>query len=738
MRRLLPPLLCCSLVSIAVAFRLPFLPKRHCALPPQVVSTPPAVEEEYEVYSRCLSPAMERAKVEAEGLEYEPRRSRRLRPRLLVRRRTRPGAVILLRCGQSEFNANQTFTGWADPKLTLLGREEMQHAGRLLLAEGYEPDVVYTSRLQRAIQSTWTVLERLDALFLPVHKTYRLNQRMYGALQGLSKQATAEMFGASAVEAWRTVEKARPPPLAREDPNHPRHDRRYADLLNGDDDDDESVLPSTESLLDCQERVRPLWEHKLRQDVASGKTVLVVAHRDALRGLIKTMQGDQAPDLQSIEMPKGIPIVFKFSETTLEPLPPIKGSWRQPHTSGMYLEEPRNRFGWQNHERWKTSSTVLPDYRRRSSSLRDSLKKMRMEHSLAPTIRKSASEERPPEVERWTDDPCEFEEYDEFAVDDTSDPVVPTILSLPNDEDGASSALDRATVHKSSTPTGPYVVLIRHGRTPHNNLGLFTGWEDPPLAEDGVQDAKNAGRLLKRHGMEFDVVYTSWLTRAIQTAYHVLEELDCVWLPVVQSWRLNERMYGALTGKSKKRVANEHGEEQLKKWRRGYTVRPPPTSSYSLSYPGNDVRRAKHFYDLPISWKETLFRSIQDGKFHIHRQFPKTESLADCMDRSIPFYTERIREQAVAKGKRVLITSHENALRGILMHLCDIPESAMNQLHLPNGLPLVYNVQGRCITLLDDGSGVDPMQVHDFGPAAQYLFKPCELGDDFYDKMLQS
>lgn len=252
------------------------------------------------------------------------------------------------------------------------------------------------------------------------------------------------------------------------------------------------------------------------------------------------------------------------------------------------------------------------------------------------------------------------------------------------------------------------------------------------MAQEGVEDAKNAGRLLKRRGYEFDVVYTSWLTRAIQTAFYALIELDAVWLPIIKSWRLNERMNGALTGKSKQMIANEYGEDQLKKWRRGYTIRPPPTSSYSLSYPGNDERRAKHFKDLPISFRETLNRSLEKRRLSIHRKFPKTESLKDCMDRSIPFYTKRIQEEAIEKGKRVLITSHENAIRGILMHLCDIPEEAMNQLHLPNGLPLIYNIRGRCISLLDDGSGKDPMEIHDFGPAAKYLFRASELdyGDD--------
>jgi hypothetical protein len=192
-------------------------------------------------------------------------------------------------------------------------------------------------------------------------------------------------------------------------------------------------------------------------------------------------------------------------------------------------------------------------------------------------------------------------------------------------------------------------------------------------------------------------------------------------------------------------------------------------SSYSLSYPGNDYKRTKYVKDLRISLTETINRSIEAKSLQIHRKFPKTESLWDCMQRSIPFYTQRIVPEAVDKGKRVLIASHENAIRGILMHLCDIPEEAMNQLHLPNGLPLVspnvkacnvlgahfamklartskllfssqfqfqvYSVKRKCISLLDDGSGRDPMEVYDFGPAAQYLFRPCELDDDFFEQM---
>lgn len=195
---------------------------------------------------------------------------------------------------------------------------------------------------------------------------------------------------------------------------------------------------------------------------------------------------------------------------------------------------------------------------------------------------------------------------------------------------------------------------------------------------------------------------------------------------------------GKLTGQSKKMVGNIYGQDQLKKWRRSYHIPPPKSSSYSFSYPGNDYRRAKYAKDLRISVTETFCRSIEARSFELHRKWPKAESLKMCMQRSIPFYTKKIVPEAVNKGKRVLVTSHENALRGILMHLCEIPPEHMNDLHLPNGLPLVYNVRRKCISLLDDGTGRDPMEVHDFGSAAQYLFRPCEITEEDFVRMERS
>jgi 2,3-bisphosphoglycerate-dependent phosphoglycerate mutase len=278
------------------------------------------------------------------------------------------------------------------------------------------------------------------------------------------------------------------------------------------------------------------------------------------------------------------------------------------------------------------------------------------------------------------------------------------------------------------------IVIIRHGKTEHNKLGLFTGWEDAPLASDGVIEAREAGRLLKSHGFEFDVVYTSWLSRAIETSLHVMDELDALWLPIVKTWRLNERCYGELTGLSKQMVKQRHGDQKFNAWRRGFNTAPPPVSSFSRHYPGNDRRYQKYLSDVPFSIRETLIRSIESGKFSLHRKFPKSESLKDCMDRTIPFYTERIVPEAIDQGKRVLISSSENAIRGLLMHLCDFPVEEISGLEIPNGLPIIFDLQSKCVKLLDDGTGRDPLEVHNFGKAAGYLFKPCANEDGSPDE----
>jgi 2,3-bisphosphoglycerate-dependent phosphoglycerate mutase len=185
-------------------------------------------------------------------------------------------------------------------------------------------------------------------------------------------------------------------------------------------------------------------------------------------------------------------------------------------------------------------------------------------------------------------------------------------------------------------------------------------------------------------------------------------------------------MYGSLTGFSKQMIKQQYGEKQFKKWRRGYDTRPPPISSFSVHYPGNDDRYVKYINDIRPSFSESLIRSLSHRRVEIHKKFPKTESLKDCMERTIPYFRNVILPGSIAKGKNVLIASSENAIRGLLMHLCEIPPERIHEVEIPTGLPMVYDSDRKSIRLLDDGESSSqlPWEQYDFGTAPDLLFKP--------------
>ena len=212
---------------------------------------------------------------------------------------------------------------------------------------------------------------------------------------------------------------------------------------------------------------------------------------------------------------------------------------------------------------------------------------------------------------------------------------------------------------------------------------------------------------MKKLGYEFDVVYTSWLSRSIETAWFILDELDTLWLPIIKTWRLNERMYGKLTGLSKTMVAQRHGKAKFLNWRRGYHHRPPKVSSFSTFYPGNDIRYQKYVRDLRISIRESFIRSMDSQKLCLHRKLPKTESLKDCMDRTIPYFQHHIVPEAIERNKRVLISSSENAIRGLLMYLLNIPKEEIVNIDIPNGVPIVYDMKTRKVSFIYDEDDSD-------------------------------
>ena len=213
------------------------------------------------------------------------------------------------------------------------------------------------------------------------------------------------------------------------------------------------------------------------------------------------------------------------------------------------------------------------------------------------------------------------------------------------------------------------LVLIRHGESTWNLENRFTGWTDVDLTPTGVEQAKNAGHLLKAGGYEFDLAYTSMLKRATRTLWHCLDEMDRTWLPVVHSWRLNERHYGALQGLNKADMARQYGDAQVLVWRRSYDVPPPALQATDPRCERTDLRYAK----------------LQAG------QVPLTECLKDTVARVLPFWNESI-APAMKAGKKVLIAAHGNSIRALVKYLDHIADDAIVGVNIPNGIPLVYEL----------------------------------------------
>lgn len=220
--------------------------------------------------------------------------------------------LILLRHGQSQWNLENRFTGWVDVDISEKGREEAKQAGRLIKAAGLEPDICFTSLLKRAIRTLWIALDEMDRMWLPVEKSWRLNERHYGGLQGLNKKEMAERVGAEQVHVWRRSYDVPPPPLPDGDPGLPHADPRYAGI-------DPKLLPHTESLKDTVARFMPFWEKRLAPVLREGKTVLVAAHGNSLRALVKYLDGISDADIPGLEIPTGSPLLYRL-DGDLKPL----------------------------------------------------------------------------------------------------------------------------------------------------------------------------------------------------------------------------------------------------------------------------------------------------------------------------------------------------------------------------------------------------------------------------------
>ena len=208
--------------------------------------------------------------------------------------------LVLVRHGQSQWNLENRFTGWIDVDLSETGEAEAREAGRQLREAGLEFDRAWTSLLKRAIRTLWIMLEETDAAWLPVERTWRLNERHYGALQGLNKAETAARHGEDQVMIWRRSYATPPPPLSADDPTHPSHDRRY----------DDAQTPSSESLRDTLERVLPWWEQELGPRLLNGERILVAAHGNSIRALVKHLDGISDEEITDLNIPTGMPLAY--------------------------------------------------------------------------------------------------------------------------------------------------------------------------------------------------------------------------------------------------------------------------------------------------------------------------------------------------------------------------------------------------------------------------------------------
>lgn len=213
------------------------------------------------------------------------------------------------------------------------------------------------------------------------------------------------------------------------------------------------------------------------------------------------------------------------------------------------------------------------------------------------------------------------------------------------------------------------IVLIRHGESTWNKENRFTGWTDVELSEKGIVEAHEAGKLLKKEGYNFDLVFTSVLKRAIDTMDIVLEEMDLKNLPVVNSWRLNERHYGALQGLNKSETAEKYGEDQVKLWRRSYDVQPPALTKDDERYPG----------------KDPMYKDLSE------KELPLTECLKDTVERFLPYWEKEI-APVVRANKKVLVVAHGNSLRALVKYLDNVSDEEITGLNIPTGIPLVYEL----------------------------------------------
>lgn len=705
--------------------------------------------------------------------------------------------VVFVRHGESQGNAKNVYTGWDDTPLSVRGEQEAEEVGLCLKARGLKFDAVFTSALQRAIKTAELATRVSGNTSAPIDKSWRLNARHSGGLQGLTQAEAVALYGESNVTHWRSSYDVLPACVDREDPRHPANDSKYADVPP------EQLPPGGESLACTVRRVVPHWQEKIVPRIRAGESVLVAAHKNSLRALWKYLENVPDEDALDIKMmPASAPLAMEFkvpavgsdlvfvqkyslNAPTFNPKVPVDtkttnkvfflrhseslgnakgiyGGWedaalslkgeQQSVQAGILLKDQGvrldhvftsvlqrsvrtaelvcnasdnagipNKAAWQlnpSHsgvlqgltekeaidmygearvKHWRGSDDVLPEC----------VDKTDPRHPANDRLYKDVPPEELPGGESLTITAARVIPYwtktilplltgqksilvvahrdslrvlfghiegtEASSVFDGTSQTAPLCFDFSDDgtfvkryslstlspELGLSpSRLGLTRFHNQ--PGSQYkkigeVVFLRHGESECNLKEQFTGWEDSGMTPKGVMQAKKAGRFLKDHGFKFDVVFTSVLSRAIESATYICEESNNTHAPVVKHWCLNARHPGVLQGLTKHQAIVLYGKEKVNIWRGSYDVMPECVGLDDVRHPVNNP----------------LYAGIPKTELP-----PGGESLARTVDRIVPYWRKCIAPR-IMSGESVLVVGHKNSLKALFMYLEDTSEHDM-------------------------------------------------------------
>lgn len=653
--------------------------------------------------------------------------------------------LTLIRHGQSEWNLANRFTGWVDVDLTERGITEARQAGRILATAGEQHDLVVTSCLRRAIRTACLVLSTTDQCWLPLVKDARLNEQHSGALTGNNKRALADQHGVDQVMKWRRTYDCPPPQLSADHPVQRvlNLDERYRDAP--------LAVPQTESLHDTTQRVNACWEEQIVPALKAGKNVLVVSHGNTLRALVKLVDNVSEKDSFHLDLPTACPVVYELN-SQLRPVGVPEGFWGKSDATryGRFLMSNKKVLQAQEAMRLQVVqdiavSTVSPTSNQHGLAFSDpdAIATCAAWTPESATSRITTLNGQSYNVRETP--PSYFALESERIRRQAKSEVEATIATFQRAHKarGVAAAAATETMNGKPTQTQPQpsqppqppqpkcmLIILRHGYSEYNAENRFTGWADVELSNQGREEARLAGSVLREAGVRrLEKVYSSYLKRAIKTAWLMLDELEMQWVPIEYTWRLNERHYGALQGRPKRQCSSEFGGKQVQQWRRGISHTPPPwevaqeLATVDRRYEGIAVPETESLADCSARLQPFLEEELKPAMRSAMRRVTEEDAEAEAEVASVAAAAATVRpstriptvrrdrkpsgrarlatmESAAAFGSvetrgargvpTFVISSSENLIRALVTELDGVPDADVPLLDIPYATPLVY------------------------------------------------